>query len=49
MQTLIVVVVVVAVLVLATAVVQFASRPPEDDGRWDSGDSDEDWDDSEDD
>ncbi|MEV6432229.1 hypothetical protein [Nocardia sp. NPDC051463] len=49
MQTLIVVVVVVAVLALATVVVQFASRLPEDEGRWYSDDYEENWDDDEDD
>ncbi|MFQ6397663.1 hypothetical protein ACLMAJ_29985 [Nocardia sp. KC 131] len=46
MHTLIVVVAIVAVLALCAAVVQFASRPPKDGGRWDRDDFDEDWDDS---
>lgn len=46
MQTLIVVGVIVVVLLLVTAVVQFASRPPQDVSPWDSMDSgDLDWED----
>ncbi|WP_156371028.1 hypothetical protein [Nocardia arizonensis] len=46
MQTLIVAGVVAVVLLLVFAVVQFASRPPQDVSRWDSMDpGDLDWDD----